>query len=448
MLLMVVLYACSEADIESTTELDADDLETILPKDDVRDGIYTSLAQNLAAGLQNEDVKSFIKEKSLERFDGDYNFLFETTKNENVTISTNGRSVQSTFGEILIPKDERGRGTSGLLDTLRKNYPLLQIALPQLEIDSAESWDVEETPLVAFIPSDFDEGNADGVIPAFDANGNYHELSGIEEPDALVIVISDNERLIAVEKASANSGRSPVLIGDCPILVQPYFENETHHFFLKEDVYPIISSCGGGGYRGGGGSGGGSGGGGSSGGSQTCDRDRKDKTELLYKAKFKDMSTLRGVERWANGRPEVVYYVTRAVYNRNGVHTFSTIGPQQVGNKNWSRRPFLKKPRTTWKTLNHDLFKWNPARNGDEMAYTWIEEDNPWFEGSATVSLYLDVDFLGTNIGDVQFDGNASFSIGGQDDHIGKNYVYYCDNTDGNGTLYRGPMHMYLKQRN
>lgn len=119
-----------------------------------------------------------------------------------------------------------------------------------------------------------------------------------------------------------------------------------------------------------------------------------------------------------------------------------------IGETGWFRRKgFFRRLEITWKDINADLFKWDASKYGDEMTYSWVEEDNPIFESEVTWSANLNVNFLNTNVGNVNFSGTANFSIGDQDDPIDQSFVEYCDNTEGNGTLYRGTgIEFYLKQ--
>ena len=466
---MCVAFSCNEADVLPDTQSeDAVTVQKVLQKDEERDALYTSVARNLAAGLEDQSVRSFIQERVNDQFDGDYNFLVETSKDEELSVSSNGRSIPSTFGNILFDGESSPseRTTDDFLRSIGELYPLMQVALPQLEIGSAESWDVaHDVPLVAFIPSDYDESNENATITAYDFEGNQYELSAEKEPDRLVIVISDNERLIALEKPeSTPSGRFgsdyPMYKG-CPIELPAYHENERYNYYFRDDVYQTLTECKGGAViptnsgtgNGGSGSGstgsgsgstgsGSSGSGSSSSSTPQCDRDVKDKTEQLYKAKFRDMGVIRDVESWASGKPEVIYYTTRVAYAASGSHYTFTSGPRTAGKEGWYKKKFLK-TSVTWKVLHHNLFKWLSAQNGDEMVYTWIEEDTSPFGGRTPVN----VTFTGVRVANASFTGTATISIGAQDDYIGNNWVQYCDNTDGDGTLYTNSMQIYVRQR-
>lgn len=82
------------------------------------------------------------------------------------------------------------------------------------------------------------------------------------------------------------------------------------------------------------------------------------------------------------------------------------------------------------------------------MYYSWIEED----PSLATVSLNVNVNstfnFLSIDIANVNAIGTATFSIGGADDVIASPIeVQFCDNTSGEGTEYKTPMHFWVNQQ-
>lgn len=307
---LLFFTACSDIHNEN---IDSKLITKSLQKNELRDQAVQLLAQNLAFNLTNPELRNYLKEKSTQQFDGDYNFLIETPKNDQIAFNENGRISSVRFGDIMGRESTNARlKNSSFIDSLTAIYPLLQIAIPELEnVGDAETWNSEtEIPLVAFLPSDFDESDNTAVIPAYDFEGNYFELSSNEEPDRLTIVISDNERLLALERPTESLiGRIQEfpLIDECPIMQEAYFESETHFYYFKDDVYPILNEC-----SGGGSTGGGSTGGGSTGGTATCPRETNTKYDYINKAKFKDYGTIRQVESWASGKPEVRMIVSFA----------------------------------------------------------------------------------------------------------------------------------------
>jgi len=462
-----IAFSCSDTPhVVPETELSSTVTSKVIMKDEVKDKITATLAKNLASGMSSANLRGFLKAKATEKFDGDLNFLIETTKTQPVeAVSPNGRSYAASFGDILTHGSLENTGarvsSTGFLDSVSALYPLLQIAIPDLENTHVEDWDVDnEVPLVAFLPSDLDEDNLDQTIVAYDFEGNEYLIDASEEPEKLVIIISENERLFAYEKSATTNGRiadAPILIEGCGMEMQSaYHETSTHIYFMREDVYEIQRICdlGGGSSTGGGGSGGGSTGGGGSGGGSTgggtsnsCQRESNDDKDYLNKARFKDMDVLRKVEKWYNGNPEVVLRVSFAKPQPTADFNFTGI-TMAVGTDGWHKNPVFKKPYVTMKGIGSQIVRWDPETYGDRMYYSWIEEDVAIFRVDLHVDVTSTFNFLDIPIANVVADGTASFEIGNSDDIIVSPVVVeYCEATSGEGTEYEQSMHFWIHQR-
>lgn len=354
----------------------------------------------------------------------------------NVDEDTKVNGRKSTLRQMLktkISENERTtRDIDQLIDRIKLEYPTMQVSVPELEGTSAEDWDIENhTPLVAVLESGFGDKDT-GQIIAYNLEGNEVLLSVTEEPEQLVIVVGPSERIVAVDKGEGDSNAR------CDA-IQPIDSDDDFDYYLYDD-YRILDDCG----SGGGGTGGGATGGGSGGGAVECDRDRKNSTDKLGKAKFKDIGTLKQVEPWAWGAPEVRLYIVRTNYNNN--NPVSVTFPYPLGKEDWTKTNWRGKRSVIWKDLKTETFIWDKELHADMSWFLFVEEDDPLFEGSADVSINGGVQFLGKNVITTNFTVSTSVSIGGQDDVIYLREVFYCDNTDGDGQLYAGTMRFYVKQ--
>lgn len=129
----------------------------------LRNNELAIMAQNLSSSMSDPDVRSFIKSRANEQFDGDYNFLFELTKDDQVGAKSSNRSSRS-FGDLLTGNaaslNSGFRQTQNFLDSISLLHPLLQIAIPELENSNLDDWDSNsEIPLVAYVPYDYDEND-------------------------------------------------------------------------------------------------------------------------------------------------------------------------------------------------------------------------------------------------------------------------------------------------
>lgn len=160
-LLSLIFTACQEDkldNLEPDKTLQINESQGVLISDDV----LGELAKNLAAGMKDELVRDFIKDQSVLRFDGDYNFLLQGNVDKEVTTNVNGRSTPTIFGSILTGNGSGSSQRQASMDKSIKQIlsqnPLLQIAVPQLNNFSAENWDTKMTiPLVAYLPENYDD---------------------------------------------------------------------------------------------------------------------------------------------------------------------------------------------------------------------------------------------------------------------------------------------------
>ena len=97
------------------------------------------LAKSVSASLKYPEVRSFLKTEVNRRFDGDYNVLFDATRDKKLTISgENLRTQNITFEQLLTGEassariDQEVLLTPEFLDSLNKINPLIQIAIPSL----------------------------------------------------------------------------------------------------------------------------------------------------------------------------------------------------------------------------------------------------------------------------------------------------------------------------
>ena len=100
---------------------------------------------------------------------------------------------------------------------------------------------------------------------------------------------------------------------------------------------------------------------------------------------------------------------------------------------------------TLWYDFQPDLeiVTWNPNTYGDAMKYGWTEEDpSATLEKSYSVESKFKIDSVAFTVS-----GDRQVQIKEEDDILGESVVEYCDDTDGNGTLYTtGDVEFYVRQ--
>jgi hypothetical protein len=240
-----------------------------------------TVSVGLAKAMKSKEIRDFIKLKSLEAFDGDFNFLFIQYHDFPLAIEKNGVLTHTTFGEYIFNQSESA--SFGLYDdfveAVNYDFPLLQIAVHNRLGESPEMWDTKQLiPPVLYEAPRYEA--PDKTVRACDVNGNKYKLDlALEGPD-IEVAIFENERTLLVPKTEMHDGALRV---ECGV---SYFENDIYDLVL----FTEMNDCT---FGGGGGYGGGSGSGGTPG-SGPCDRDRKSgKYDYLHEMKFKDKQAFR-----------------------------------------------------------------------------------------------------------------------------------------------------------
>ncbi|MDR0604682.1 MAG: DUF3103 domain-containing protein [Bacteroidales bacterium] len=390
--------------------------------------IAKEFAKILAASTEDADMRDFIKETSLKKFDGDNNFLFVQVENEYLNPQT--KSLSSTFKEKLREKSQVITKSSGnamdfdeLIASIKIKYPLLQVAVPDVYENSTAVWNTGDyKPLVAFLPENFDDTAQ--YITAFDIDGKEYELDAQNPPENPVIVVSENERVVAIPKSKAVS----------PSKCQALFETVSYLYIdagcyrsneILTEYVPHIN------YN-------------SNTSSQKYTPDTRSpqrsynsdpplvtRDDVITKAKFVSMEALKQVESWANGAPEVEMVVTYTFKQNN---TYSTQTVRKIfTDSDWTKGGVFGIGRSTKeKTLDVPVLYWDKDNFGILMKYTFIEVDG----GSAreyTIS-YNNTYKVGNETTTVQ--ASTKIPIEKYDDIIGEAVINYNDTVIGSGKMY------------
>lgn len=154
-----------------------------------RDALLEQTALALAKSLKDSNLRVAIKQEALKKFDGDFDILYKNFKGHKI----DGIPVQTKLAMSRIDSHPNAKinvtQSIAAMDSIT-NVEKLQIAVPV----NCEEWDPNVfTPLVAYIPQDFEEGVTE-KIKAFDTDGNVHWLDAVVAPDFPVIVVGTNER--------------------------------------------------------------------------------------------------------------------------------------------------------------------------------------------------------------------------------------------------------------
>ncbi|GEM_PF-3361963 len=177
---ILILNSCSEPDFETASNLESITYNRVVDEHDNYE-LKKKFAKALhEAMLNNIDLLKFIKDESLQQFNGDYDILYNYIKAERVG--------GSTFREILLNYFEY----EDVLAQIESQIPTLTIFVPSLPNNSfsAELWNTdEEVPYVAIRLLNNDK------TPIISSNSQSYLLDHDVIPDFPVIVIKENERV-------------------------------------------------------------------------------------------------------------------------------------------------------------------------------------------------------------------------------------------------------------
>lgn len=391
-LVAISLFSC-ENEIVEQEPLDSESAVQSVSKDLLAENIVQALVYNLG----NDSFKSFLKEEALKQRDGDNDILFAEVIDKDInTTTTKGYIGETSFRELLkrgFEKTVATRSSNRLsfeqtLKSIERDYPLLQISIPDTENGTLESIDFEKNPpLVTYVPEDFEESNPIDIT-AYDKDGNKYTLNTAVEPTVPVVVVGENERLIAVPLKQFINTR----------MASPYYVNNQVAYFMRANENEFV----------------GGGGGGGSSTPQSKNRNSNNLWDYLTKAKFRNQKAMRKYEAWTNGRPEVKV----DIIFQNNVLPSKTI---RYDNKGW------------WKgatrTLNSQIVNWDEEVLGKYITYYWSEED-PGASSDKTINIMI------TAPNGVTSTVSTTIKAGQHDDEIGTTYVAFTDLIPAGGKEY------------
>ncbi len=279
----IIVTGCQKEEMNELAEP-----EVVINDFNEKSAAIEELAIATAAAMVDPDFRMSIKSEAMKQFDGDYDILYSRLAKQSLKNGNQGNFYLNKLSESYKSTEKNSKA---YIESLISQIPKFQIAVPV----HCENWDVQNhTPLVAYIPANFDEKTFTKV-KAFDKDGNVHWLPLDKEPDFPVVVLGYNER-------TDENGN----------LLESGFK------YIQPDP------------------GDGTGGSGPGGGFNY------DANSLyLIKLKFNDLSAY---EKWISGKPEIY------------IDIHSDITQYRLGQL--YSKPKRNEVNETWKTYNHKFCSW------------------------------------------------------------------------------------------
>ena len=428
-----VLFLCVSLFSRCSLEEDLDPISintNSISQVTVQDQIAVRVAEGLHNIMKYPEVRAKIKNAISNQFDGDYNVLLAEIVNESITVNQNN---DETIGSLLLTgingknaliESSVNSTQKNLLDSIAEYYPLMQLAIPQLEELNVNDWDVENEPLPLAIVT---AARKSGKIPTIDVDGKVSSVSTAEAPIELYLVISENERVTVLPKAKNNSFEANVIDPGLDCTGDAYLEDIHNEYILNSVYYEAQNDCSLAGLP--------SSANGTSNNTNdpSCDRDSNSGKDYIKGLRYNNINLYRrhmdddnGDDAWFNGGLEV--HVEIRFGQANG--TISKLTKIFTGNRGaWRECGFLwTNCDTKWYNTLTEIVTWNKNTYGDAMHYVWFEKD-----GGGTVKETIK---WTSKIGDIPVEFSDERTVNIEDDQLGDSVVEYCDNTEGDGFTY------------
>jgi len=184
--------------------------------------LQLSFGMALSRALKDyPELRTIIKNESLKKFNNDNDVLYQMIK-ENVVAS--GFSMHDILSQYFENESK--------LEQIEENLPLLTIFVPTLPDFSPETWNAEtEIPQIAVVL----KGKSN--VSIFDSDGSETLLSPDLIPGFPVLVIKQNERVIAHNSGSYSKNR----VANSAL---SFFKNQDFEFEFEDEIFDGINNSG------------------------------------------------------------------------------------------------------------------------------------------------------------------------------------------------------------
>ncbi|RKE42686.1 hypothetical protein [Sphingobacterium detergens] len=209
-ILLSSTIACKKDNLSSESKQQQAEQNLLDAKSVYKQEFSKALAKALAS---NSELRAFIKNEALKKFDQDYDVLYQMVKDEVIG--------DKKFKDIIAEQYEKKEN----LNELDRLYPTLTIFVPKLPMNSfsAEKWDTQtEIPQVAYTL------NTTANVPIVNEKGEEYILEAKYTPSFPVVVIKENE-VVKVSSGAANSTKASASNGS--------EEKESNKHLLKGSLY-------------------------------------------------------------------------------------------------------------------------------------------------------------------------------------------------------------------
>lgn len=405
---------------------------------ETKDMLAAKLAKNLAASMEINEVRRFIKDQIKDKNDGLNAFIFQYVSDKPISYNNSANQrVSTTFGQLITGSEGNSptnlRAGDTFLDSLKKFYPTLHISIPDINENLGKDWDSEEILDVAYMPDKF--AFEIESMEVFTPEGEEYSMSPYAEPDRNLLVVGPNYKIVAVSNKeiaslSSNRSKSPRI---CPLVLEPAYKDEQFTYYEAKPYYDCIYEDpigGGGGY-----------------GDDdddgyvdpdlcvlTANRWTDVRKEHMSGFKYRSIDKFRYYHGTVGDIKRHMLYVLYA--------SIDEVGPTAVIKTYTPNRGDLRKfnlfapSRTKWYETNTEIQTWDYEDHGDTYTYYWIiDGTGATTERTLTHSTKISAEIVdGLGI-DQTNSGSVKVTTKDDDVVLGNAKVEFCDDSEA-GTRY------------
>ena len=324
----------------------------------------------------------------MKQFDGDYDVMYHMVKDSQMP---NGKTFQEVLSESV--------GMNQINKVAEANLNL-NIKIPALKNAFAGTWDTQKySPLVGV-------KTLGQNVAAFDGTGKKYVLSTLSEPDNIVIIIENSER---IKVRTMETFRDDILQGIITFKPKPSVLNGRNH----RQSWPSWWNEG-------------------------CPRDNsqaQNQRNLFSQVYIDTNAWGYGTDGWTEGNFELS---TRLITAKTGEFDNQNLGVASIPRYIWRNHPQLGwmnygENINRWYSIGAAMPVWDKTIYGDRWKLRFVEKDN-----GATVSqtITMTSNFTaGIKLADGTFNAGfngaitrtGTYTYTDADEDLGEVFVYYCD---------------------
>jgi len=187
--------------------------------------VRIEFSKALAQALKEKEVREFLKNEALQKYDGDYDVLYAFVKDKKLT---NGKTLEETLTKYA---------NGGDVIKWSAQVPLMTVFIPNLAGFTPETWNIDSQTPDVVVDNNHLKEKTDKLV-AFSSDLRQYDVDAKKAPAFPVVVVKENERIIAKSKFDNGSKKTSTIFEEKS--KQIINDNNSHSFYFIGDVNPKV----------------------------------------------------------------------------------------------------------------------------------------------------------------------------------------------------------------